>query len=120
MITFYRCITLVVFDYSIREVVTIIRTCRAFPGVSAISKLYSSLVRSKLESVSLVYSPRARKHLDRLKRVHRKFLRFLVFKKSGSRIGHILHPVEPQPVLRSVTRLTLSLGLESLTQCSRN
>lgn len=61
----------------------IIRISKNFFNLKAIKLLYNTFVRPKLEYASIVWSPIQLGQSVRLERVQRKFLKFLVWKKTG-------------------------------------
>ncbi|XP_044585015.1 uncharacterized protein LOC123265356 [Cotesia glomerata] len=61
----------------------IIRVSKNFTNLKAIKLLYNTFVRPKLEYASLVWSPIQLGQSTRLEKVQRKFLKFLIWKRSG-------------------------------------
>jgi hypothetical protein len=58
----------------------IFRSCKRFRSESCLRALYFTLVRSKLEYCSIVWSPIYRRGVDALESVQRKFAKYLLFK----------------------------------------
>lgn len=61
----------------------VIRTCKMFHNIFALKVLYFSLVRSKLQYCSVIWSPIYVVHQITLGTVQRRFLKFLTFKTDG-------------------------------------
>lgn len=62
------------------------RTCRLFQDPNTFLTLYKTLVRSKLEFASIVWSPYSALQIKMIERVQKRFLRILYFKVFGIRI----------------------------------
>lgn len=62
----------------------IVRNCRGFNNILALKTLYFSYVRSKLEYCSNIWNPQYNVYISRIERVQRKFLKYLLFKATGS------------------------------------
>lgn len=62
----------------------IIRCCRNFKDTKTLIMLYNTIVRSRLEYASVVWSPLYTIHKQELEAVHRRFLKYLAFKIDGS------------------------------------
>lgn len=62
----------------------IIRNTREFSDTSLIRVLYFALVMSKLEYASIVWYPIYNVHCQNLERIHRRFLRLIAYKTTGS------------------------------------
>lgn len=58
----------------------IIRNTKDFKNIFSIKNLFCSIVRSRLEYASPVWSPYQKLYIDRLERVQRKFLRYVGYK----------------------------------------
>jgi hypothetical protein len=65
---------------SVKTLGFIIRSCKRFRSESCLRALYFTLVRSKLEYCSIVWSPIYRRGVDALESVQRKFAKYLLFK----------------------------------------
>lgn len=61
----------------------ILRTASGFSNVKAVTALYNALVRSQLETNSMIWTPFEAKYVLMVERVQKKFLRFLYFKQYG-------------------------------------
>jgi len=61
----------------------IARLSREFNNVETLKSLFFSLIRSKLEYVSVVWSPEYNQHVIDLERVQRRFLKLLYLKTHG-------------------------------------
>lgn len=78
------------------------RNCFNFSDPCTLKILYTSLIRSKLEYGSIVWSPYAKVHIDRLERIQRKFVSFALRNITFS------YPLPPY------AERSLLLGLETL------
>jgi hypothetical protein len=65
---------------SVKTLGFIFRSCKRFRSESCLRALYFTLVRSKLEYCSIVWSPIYRRGVDALESVQRKFAKYLLFK----------------------------------------
>jgi hypothetical protein len=65
---------------SVKTLGFIFRWCKRFRSESCLRALYFTLVRSKLEYCSIVWSPIYRRGVDALESVQRKFAKYLLFK----------------------------------------
>lgn len=61
----------------------ICRTTKNFQNISCLTTLYNSLVRSRLDYASVVWSPIYQIHIQRLEQVQRRFLKLLSFRADG-------------------------------------
>ena len=75
-LTFHDHITTVAKD-SFRRLGFVLRNARDFQNAHVVQLLYSTLVRSKLESSSCVWNPYEAKYVLLLEKVQKAFLRFL-------------------------------------------
>lgn len=79
------------FNYHINSIVNsaysaygfIYRNCKNFNNISVLTRLFYSLVRSKLEYGSIIWSPIYNQYISDIDKVQKKFLKFLSFKSSG-------------------------------------
>lgn len=62
----------------------IVRNCKSFNNISALSAMYFTLVRSGLEYGSLIWNPIYAHYTNLVERIQKKFLKFLSFKLNGS------------------------------------
>jgi hypothetical protein len=65
---------------SVKTLGFIFRSCKRFRSESCLRALYFTLVRSKLEYCSIVWSPIYRRSVDALESVQRKFAKYILFK----------------------------------------
>jgi hypothetical protein len=65
---------------SVKTLGFIFRSCKRFRSESCLRALYFTLVRSKLEYCSIVWSPIYRRGVHALESVQRKFAKYLLFK----------------------------------------
>ena len=54
------------------------RTCKGFQDVSTLRTLYLALVRSQLESCSVVWSPHTSRNISKLERIQRRATKFIL------------------------------------------
>ena len=54
------------------------RTCKGFQDVSILRTLYLGLVRSQLESCSVVWSPHTSRNISKLERIQRRATKFIL------------------------------------------
>ena len=54
------------------------RTCKGFQDVSTLRTLYLALVRSQLESCSVVWSPHTARNISNLERIQRRATKFIL------------------------------------------
>lgn len=66
---------------ALRTLGFILRMCANFKNMSTLKNLYCSLVRSRLEYNSTVWSPYYKVHSQSLEKIQNKFLRYINFKK---------------------------------------
>ena len=69
------------------------RTCHFFKNTTTCHVLYNSLVRTKLEYASVVWSPTLTTHSDEIEKVQKRFLRYMYFKKHDVYPHYHHHPV---------------------------
>ncbi|XP_044590486.1 uncharacterized protein LOC123269052 [Cotesia glomerata] len=89
----------------------VIRMTKNFKNLVAIKALYSALVRPKLEYASVIWSPTYKKHIQSLEIIQRKFIKYLVYKKTGD------YPVRGTDYL-DLCRSTNMLTLEERRKCA--
>lgn len=75
-LTFHNHISKLAVD-SFKKLGFVTRNCRDFTNISAIKLLYTSLIRSKLESSACVWNPHEVTYTLMVEKVQKRFLRFL-------------------------------------------
>ena len=61
----------------------IIRTCRNFQNLKVMITLFNAYVRSVLEYNSIVFNPMFKKDSDRIEKIQKRFLKYLVYRQTG-------------------------------------
>lgn len=61
----------------------VLRVSKLFQNVKVIRTLYCSLVWSRFDYASLIWSPNYQCHINSIESIHRKFLKFMAWKESG-------------------------------------
>ena len=81
------------------------RTCSNFKNIAAIKTLYFSLIRSKLEYVSIVWNPFYRKYIKQIENVQRRYLKFVYY--------NINNEYRRRMLIRQISYYLLTINLYS-------
>lgn len=71
----------------------VIRTCKQFNNIEAMTAMFNGVVRSKLEYASIVWIPYQIKYINMIEQIQKKFLRY-VYMRSNGIYPKFMHHVE--------------------------